>query len=146
MATQRPDIETPSGPPPLDEPAGPTGKAATGLLFGGLIMVAIVIIPLALLGGWVGLVIAVTMMIGGIFVLTRYVQRIAWTRSSPKHLRRGLAGMNDDLAITDDPHEELSPADVPLDNPAHRELLHRLHDGDARGAENGRPEAQASKN
>ncbi len=145
MATQRPDIETPTGPPALDEPAGPTGKAATGLLLGGLIMVAIVIIPLALLGGWVGLAIAVTMMIGGIFVLTRYVQRIAWTRSSPKHLRHGLAGMNDDLAITDDPHDELSPSDLPLDNPAHRELLHRLHNAEARGAQNGRATAQARK-
>lgn len=142
MATERPDIETPSGPPPLEEPAGPTGQAATGLLLGGLIMVALVIIPLALLGGWVGLAIAVTMMIGGIFALIRYVQRIAWTRSSPKHLRRGLAGMNHDLAITDEAHEEPSPADVPRDSPAHRELLHRLRKVNARGAHNRRAAAQ----
>jgi hypothetical protein len=125
MATQRPDIENPAGPPPLDAPAGPTGVAATGLLLGALIMVAIVIIPLVLVGGWVGVAIAVTLMIGGIFVLTRYVQRIAWTRKSPRNLRRGLAGMNDDLAITDAEHAQLSPHDIPLDNPGHRELLHR---------------------
>lgn len=109
-------------------------------------MVALVIIPLALLGGWVGLAIAVTMMIGGIFVLTRHIQRIAWARSSAKNLRRGLAGMADDLAITDDAHDELSPSDLPLDNPAHRELLHRLHKVDSPGPQNGRPPAQARKN
>ena len=106
-------------------------------------MVAIVIIPLVLLGGWAGLAIAVALMVGGILVLTRYIQRIAWTRSSPQNLRRGLAGMNDDLATTDEPHEELSPADVPLDNPAHRELLHRLHDPDA---STGRATAPPQKN
>ena len=105
-------------------------------------MVALVIIPLALLGGWVGLAIAVTIMIGGIFVLIRYVERIAWTHSFPKNLRRGLEGMGDDLAITDDAHDELSPSDLPLDNPAHRELLHRLHEVDSRGPHKDRPAAQ----
>ena len=93
-------------------------------------MVALVIIALVLLGGWDGLAISATLTICGIFALTRYVQRVAWTRNSPKHLRRGLAGMNDDLALTDDAHDQLSPHDVPLDSPEHRELLYRLHQDD----------------
>lgn len=102
-------------------------------------MVSLVIAPLVLLGGWGGLAIAVTVMIGGLVVLTRYVQRVAWTRGSPRNLRRGREGMEDDPAATDDAHDQLSPNDVPLDSPGRRELLHRLHEAEVGGSRDRRP-------
>lgn len=139
MTARRPDVETPTGLPLQKEPAGPTGEAATALLLGGLITVSLVIVPLVLLGGWSGLAIAVTLMIAGLFVLTRYVQKVAWTGGSPRNLRRGLAGMGDDLAVTDDARDQLSPNDVPLDSPRRRELLHPLDEADVGASHGGRP-------
>jgi len=121
--SQQPHLSTPSGPPPEQQAAGPSGVAAVAPFVGlFLLAIAIVLLALGLLGGWWGFGIAVALMIVGVLVLSRFVQRIAWTRKSPARLRQGLSGMNEDLSVTDDAHEEISAHDLPLDNPAHREL------------------------
>jgi hypothetical protein len=123
----RPDVHTPGTPPPEDRQPGPSGVPfvlATAALF----LLALVIVGLLALGGWVAFAAAILLLLLGLFGLSRYVQRIAWTRSSRVHLRRGLAGMNDDLSNTDDAHEDISPRDLPLDNPAHQEVEERIRE------------------
>lgn len=125
--TDRPDLDIPDAPPPEARQPGPSGVAlavATATIFG----LALVIVLVLAIGGWGGFAAAIVLMLFGVLLLTRYVQRISWTRSSPEHLRRGLAGMNDDLAHSDDAHETLSPVDLPQDNPARQELEERLHE------------------
>jgi len=118
----------PAAPPGEPAPSGapaPSGQSgAIALVSFGVVVGAI--FALLALGHWWGFAIAIALMLAGVFALSRYVQRIAWTRRSPQRLRRGLQGMNEDLSITDDSHSELSPLDVPLDNPAHHELQQRL--------------------
>lgn len=100
-----------------------------------LLAIAIVLLALGLLGGWWGFGIAIALMIVGVLALSRFVQRIAWTRKSPASLRQGFSGMNEDLSVTDDVHEEISAHDLPLDNPAHRELAeHPQRPEEQRGA------------
>jgi hypothetical protein len=91
----------------------------------GVMLLACVIFALVLFGGWVAFGFAVALMIFGVFVLSRYVQRVAWTRQSRRRLRGGLGGMNEDLSITDDAHEDLSLHDLPLDSPMRHELAQR---------------------
>jgi hypothetical protein len=124
MAAERPDRRTPRESPPLDRAAGPTGIAAV-LPAAFVILLAVVIIALVLFGGWVGFGFALALLLVGVYVLSRYVQRVAWTRSSPERLRGGLSGMNEDLAVSDDVHEELSAHDLPPDSPARHEIVER---------------------
>jgi len=123
MAAERPDLNKPSGQPPEDAAAGPSGfaavlPAATMFAF----VIAIVVLALALLGGWVGFAIAVALMIAGVLIMSRYVERVAWTRRTPQRVREGMAGAERDLALTDEAHDEISVHDLPLDHPAHHEL------------------------
>jgi hypothetical protein len=123
----RPDLDIPDAPPPEGRQPGPSGVAlalATATIFG----LALVIVLVLAVGGWGGFAAAIVLMILGVLLLTRYVQRISWTRRSPEHLRRGVTGMNDDLAHSDDAHETLSPVDLPQDNPARQELEERLRE------------------
>ena len=128
----RPDLHTPSQPPPVDRTVGPSGLAAvTPFVAIFMLAVTIVVIGLGLIGGWVGFAIAVALTIFGVLLLSRYVQRIAWTSKSPERLRRGLAGMNEDFANSDDVHDEPSAHDIPPDNPLHRELERHSSEGRA---------------
>lgn len=125
MTTERPDVDTPDAAPPLDRSPGPTGPAAV-LPMAGFFVLALGIVGLLALGGWVAFAFAIGLLVVGVFALVRYVQRLAWTRKSRVHLRHGLSGMNEDLSVTDDAHTEVSPLDIPPDNPAHREVEDRL--------------------
>ncbi|MCW3020132.1 MAG: hypothetical protein JWN10_2440 [Solirubrobacterales bacterium] len=121
----RPDVQAPHAPPPEDRQPGPSGVPfvlATAAIFG----LAVVIVVLLAIGGWVGFAVAIALMLIGVLALTRYVQRISWTRRSPREQRRGLTGMDDDLSHSDEAHETLSPVDLPHDNPARQELEERL--------------------
>jgi len=100
------------------------GSAATALPAGAFVVLVLVIVGLVLFGGWVAFGFAVALMVLGVFALTRFVQRLMRTPSS--ELDAGLSGMHRDLSITPEAHEDLSPHDIPLDSPAHRELEHRL--------------------
>jgi hypothetical protein len=124
MATGRPDIDTPEQPPPVDGTPGPTGISLT-LAMSALFALALAIVGLVAIGTWLTDVIAVALTLAGLLAASRYVQRIAWTRRSGAHLRRGPAGMNDDLSNSDDVHEEISAHDLRPDNPARKEVEHR---------------------
>lgn len=121
----RPDLGLPAREPPDDRQPGPSGVA---LVFATVAMFAFVglAVGLVAIGGWAATAGALAVMVAGVFTLSRYIQRIAWTRSSPRQLRRGLSGMNEDLSLTDEGHEALSLHDLPLENPARRELEERL--------------------
>ncbi|HUB74987.1 MAG TPA: hypothetical protein VL979_13265 [Solirubrobacteraceae bacterium] len=118
----------PAAPPGQPAPTGapaPSGQSgALAIISFGLLVGAIV--AFLALGHWWGFAVAIALTLVGVLALSRYVERIAWTRRSPLHLRRGLRGMNEDLSVTDDSHAQLSPLDLPLDNPAHHELQQRL--------------------
>ena len=105
------------------DPSGPAAVLPFALLFG----LALIIVGLIAIGGWVAFGFALGLLIVGVFAMSRWVQRVAWTRSSPAHLRNGLTGMNEDLANTDEAHDEISPHDLPPDSQAHRETIRRLH-------------------
>jgi hypothetical protein len=97
------------------------------VLVSGLTLVGLIILALGVLGGWVGFAIALVLMILGVVALSRCVHWITQTNSNPEQPRRGSAGRNDALYITDDAREDISPHDTPLDSPAHREAVRRLH-------------------
>lgn len=118
----RPDVELPAQAPPQDAQPGPSGVPLMFAIVAMFVFVGVVFLLLGVVRGWVGLGVAIIVMLLGVFAVSRYVQRIAWTRSSPELLRRGLAGMNEDLANSDERHTELSPHDFPQDNPARRVL------------------------
>jgi hypothetical protein len=125
MPSGRPDIDPADEAPPVDRSPGPTGLRLTlelSGLFGGL---ALPILALVAIGTWLTDAIAIVLMLVGVFLLTRWVQRVAWTRSSRARTRRGPTGMNEDLAITGDVHEDISVHDLRPDNPARREVEHR---------------------
>jgi hypothetical protein len=124
VASDRPDIDPPEDPPPVDSTPGPTG-IPLALAMSALFLLALVIVGLVAIGTWLTVAIAILLTLIGLFALTRFVQRIAWTRRSGAHLRRGLAGMNDDLSNSDDVHEDLSAHDLRPDKPARKEVEHR---------------------
>jgi hypothetical protein len=126
MATDRPDLDTQTRSPPVDRTPGPSGIAAV-LPLAGVMLLACVISALVLFGGWIAFGFAVALTIFGILALSRYVQRIAWTRQSRRRLRGGLGGMNEDLSITDDAHEEVSLHYLPLDSPMRHDIAQRAH-------------------
>jgi hypothetical protein len=127
MAAHRPHIHFPIGPPPTNRAPDPSGPAAVlpfALLFG----LALIIVGLIAIGGWVAFGFALALLIVGVFAMSRWVQQVAWTRRSSQHLRGdGVAGMSEDLAMPDDAHDEISPHDLPPDSLAHRETMRRLH-------------------
>ncbi|HLH13889.1 MAG TPA: hypothetical protein VKV16_03800 [Solirubrobacteraceae bacterium] len=107
--------------------AGAAAMVAFALLIGAIVgMVAI--------GEWWSLVVAVLLMIAGVALMARFVQRIGWTRRSGTRLQEGgLQGMHEDLSISDEVHSELSPHDLPRENPAHQEVEHRLRERERAG-------------
>ncbi len=82
-----------------------------------LFLLVLAIVGLVALTAWVALVAAVLLMVLGVFAVTRYVQQISLTRRSGERLERGLSGMNEDLAVTDDAHTQISRHDIPLGEP-----------------------------
>ncbi len=131
MPGERTDIQTTNRRPPLSRSSVPPPSAiATAAPLGAvLLMVALILIALSLIGGWFGLVIAILLMLAGVFGLTRYVRRIAWTRNSSHQLQTELPGTNEDPSVTDEAHGQISLRDVPADGPAHRELHDRPRHG-----------------
>jgi len=127
MPAERPEIELPHSPPPSRRTPGPTGTGAV-VGFALIMLLAFLIFLIVLFGGWVAFACGVALMLIGVFALTRYVQRIAWTRRSPQRLRDGLGGMNEDLAISDEAHEDLSPLDFPRGSPAYRAVARRARE------------------
>lgn len=124
MRDARKDLPPPERPPSAERQIEPTGTPAVVPAI-GLILLAVIVIALVLFGGWVAFGFAVALTIGGILVLSRYVQRVAWTRRSPRNIRRGLTGMNEDFAITDEAHEDLSVHDLPPGSPGRKEVGRR---------------------
>jgi hypothetical protein len=79
-------------------------------------VVVLAIVGLVAIGGWVTLVIAVLMMLAGVFGVTRYVQTIALTRQSHGDAG-GASSVAEDLAVTDDAHSQISRHDIPVGEP-----------------------------
>jgi hypothetical protein len=96
-----------------------------------LIVLSVIIIGLVLFGGWVAFAFAFALMIAGVFGLTRYVQRVSWTRRPRKHSGRSLSEMSRDLAVTDDARRDVSPHDLPKGSPERLEAERRIHEAEA---------------
>jgi Flp pilus assembly protein TadB len=99
----------------IDTPGPGGGQLLVALI--ALFVIVLAIVGLVAIGGWVTLVIAVLMMLAGVFGVTRYVQTISLTRQSHERLNDGLSGMNEDLAVTDDAHTQISRHDIPQGEP-----------------------------
>ncbi|HUN77556.1 MAG TPA: hypothetical protein VMU32_01410 [Solirubrobacteraceae bacterium] len=87
-------------------------------------LVLLVILAIAVIGGWVGLAIALVLLATGILGGARYIERITWTRDSPDLLRGGPWSMHEDLSITQDT-PALEPWDLPQGSPTRHELAAR---------------------
>lgn len=98
-----------------------SGSAGALAILGSAALVAAIVGMLAL-DSWWTFAIAILLLIAGVFALTRFVQALGWTPRSGRRIEGGLKGMHEDLSISDEVHDELSPHDVPPDNPAHHEL------------------------
>jgi len=144
MAAERPDLHEPRTRPPRERAAGPDGPPLV-LFFSALFLLAVGVACLFGMGGaagpWVALGVGLLLLVLGVLGLSRYVQRIAWTGSSRTHLRRGLSGMNVDMTVTDDAHEDISPEDLPPDSPTHHELERRIMEEERRLTPGRRPRA-----
>ena len=95
-----------------------------------MLAIILAIFGLLALGGGAMLVISILVMIAGLLGLVLYINRLAKTRVARAKLPPGLSGWDDDLAVTDDPHEDIAPDDLPLGSPERRELMRRIHDAE----------------
>jgi hypothetical protein len=98
----------------IDAPGPGGGQLLVALI--ALFVIVLAIVGLVAIGGWVTLVIAVLMMLAGVFGVTRYVQTISLTRQSHEHAG-GASGIAEDLAVTDDAHSQISRHDIPVGEP-----------------------------
>jgi hypothetical protein len=98
----------------IDAPGPGGGQLLVALI--ALFVIVLAIVGLVAIGGWVTLVIAVLMMLAGVFGVTRYVQTISLTRQSHGH-EGGASSVADDLAVTDDAHSQISRHDIPQGEP-----------------------------
>jgi hypothetical protein len=98
------------------------------MLIAAVALLVVIIVALVLFGDWFTFAIAIALMILGLFSVGRYVQRITRTRSAP---RPRAAATKERVAEADDPHEDLSPHDLPPGGYAHREVEHRAQDAQA---------------
>jgi hypothetical protein len=98
------------------EAPGPGGGQLLIALI-ALFVIVLAIVGLVAIGGWVTLVVAVALMLAGVFGVTRYVQTISLTRQSGERVHSGPAGISEDLAVTDDSHAQISRHDIPLGEP-----------------------------
>jgi hypothetical protein len=98
------------------EAPGPGGGQLLIALI-ALFVIVLAIVGLVAIGGWVTLVVAVLLMLVGVFGVTRYVQTIALTRQSHERAAGGTPSIAEDLAVTDDSHSQISRHDIPLGEP-----------------------------
>jgi hypothetical protein len=99
-----------------------TDAPATAVAVGCLAALILAIAGLVLFGGWVGFAIALALMLLGVVALTRFLQLMLKRRPD---VGGGAPGqLNEDLPVGEEVHSDLSSHDVPLENPAHRELKH----------------------
>ena len=87
-----------------------------------LAMVALFLLVLAIVGlvaltAWLAIVAAVLLMVLGLFAVTRYVQQISLTRRSDERPGLGPPSVAENLAVTDDPHTQISRHDIPKGEP-----------------------------
>jgi hypothetical protein len=99
----------------IDAPGPGGGQLLIALI--ALFVIVLAIVGLVAIGGWVTLVIAVLMMLAGVFGVTRYVQTISLTRQSHEHGAGGASSVAEDLAVTDDAHSQISRHDIPVGEP-----------------------------
>ncbi|HEX4482466.1 MAG TPA: hypothetical protein VH081_01660 [Solirubrobacteraceae bacterium] len=99
------------------EAPGPGGGQLLIALI-ALFVIVLAIVGLVAIGGWVTLVVAVALMLVGVFGVTRYVQTIALTRQ-PGEQGEHAQGSHaiEDLAVTGDSHTQISRHDIPLGEP-----------------------------
>jgi len=141
MAQHPPDTQTPVGSASENERRGSSGPGLAPALV-AMIGIILAIFGLLALGGAVALGIAIVLMIGGLAGLVLYVYRMSRTRVSRAQLPRGLAGWDYDPAISDDPHADISPDDLPLGSPGRREIERRIHDAERKLPQSEWPAAQ----
>ena len=98
------------------EAPGPGGGQLLIALI-ALFVIVLAIVGLVAIGGWVTLVVAVLLMLVGVFGVTRYVQTIALTRQSHQQAAGGAHSMGEDLVVTDDSHSQISRHDIPVGEP-----------------------------
>ena len=118
---RRPELELPEDRPPAERQAGPSGLGVVSATVGMFAFVGAIFVLLGI-GGTSATGAAIAVMVLGVVVVSRYVERISWTRSSPTQLRRGPAGTKEGLSASDEAHDELSPYDFPRENPARQQL------------------------
>lgn len=56
-----------------------TAVGSAAMPLGALVLVTLVLIPLGLIGGWLGLGIALALLVVGLLALAAYVARLTWT-------------------------------------------------------------------
>jgi len=117
----RADLELATDQPPVGRQPGPSGLGFVSATVAMFAFVGAIFVLLGV-GGSVATGGAILLMLLGVAVVSRYMQRISRTRSSPTQPRSGLAGMNEDLAVSDEESGELSPYDFPRSNPARQQL------------------------
>ena len=98
------------------ESPGPGGGQLLVALI-ALFVIVLAIVGLVAIGGWVTLVIAVALMLAGVFGVTRYVQTISITRQARGRDTGGAPGVARNLAVTDDAHAQISRHDIPVGEP-----------------------------
>lgn len=122
MTADRPELQTrdgsPSGP---DRQGGPSGVAFILATVGMFLFVAVVFVLLGV-GGWGAFAGAIVVMVVGVIALSRYIQWISWTGGPPP--RAGEA-VSEQPSVSEEEMGEITARDLPLDNPARAELLHR---------------------
>ncbi len=101
--------------------AGPSGLGVVSATVGMFAFVGAIFLLLGV-GGTIATGAAIAVMVLGVVVVSRYVQRISFTRGSPTQRQRGPAGTDEERSGSDEAHEELCPYDFPRENHARRQL------------------------
>ena len=115
-----------------EPPEAPGGRSPTAAVAGfcGLI---VLIVGLVLIGSWVTFAVALALMLLGVVGMARFLRVVTAPDSREAEDRSGVRGMHEDLSISEEVHDELSAHDVPLGNPARRELEEAREQPDRRG-------------
>ena len=127
-----PDLKKAKGPPPMHELAGPSGARA-GIYPALMLSLILLTALLVAVHTWFSVGGALLLMLIGAGILTRYVQRVSWTRGSAQMLDSGLTGALQDLSITEEAHDRISSHDLPLDNPTRPDIVRMEHQEAAHG-------------
>jgi hypothetical protein len=107
------------GDPAAEE--GPSGPSTTVAVAACAVLI-LLIAGLVLFGrSWAADAVAIALTLGGVLALSRYLQ-ILTPSGRAEAPTPGLGGMNEDMAVSDEAHAQLSVHDLPQENPAHRAL------------------------